>query len=292
MEPRRTSSRRALVRRRLLAFNLRKALFVLPNLFTLSSIFCGFYAIILAGQEPAPQQLYRASLAVFFGIFFDMADGRVARMTRTQSEFGVQLDSLADQVTFGVAPAVILYHWALASLGLLGAAAAFVYVACGAMRLARFNVLASRAPGPMKYFIGVPIPTAAGVLLALVMFHQRTYYAPPGHTLSILAVVLIVSYLMISQVRYRTFKDLKPTRKSLTIVFTLLVLFAVISAQVRPTFALLAFSWGYLILGMLEEVVFFRRRRREEHQPPPAAVSPPSPPSPSPSHSSHQESQP
>ena len=274
------------MRRRLLAFNLRKAVFVLPNLFTLSSIFCGFYAIILAGQEPAPQQLYRASLAVFFGIFFDMADGRVARLTRTQSEFGVQLDSLADQVTFGVAPGVILYHWALSSLGLLGAAAAFVYVACGAMRLARFNVLAARAPGPMKYFIGVPIPTGAGVLLALVMFHQRTFASPPGHTLSILAVVLIVSYLMISNVRYRTFKNLKPTRTSLTILFTLLVLFAAISAKVKPTFALLAFSWGYLILGMLEEVIFFSRRRREDRQPPPPST--PLPPIPPPS-ASQQE---
>jgi len=266
------------MRRRLLAFNLRKAVFVLPNLFTLSSIFCGFYAIILACDEPTPLGLYRASLAVFFGIFFDMADGRVARLTRTQSEFGVQLDSLADQVTFGVAPAVIVYHWALAPLGILGAAAAFVYVACGAMRLARFNVLASRAAGPMKYFIGIPIPTAAGVLLALVMFHQRTYAVPPRHVPSIVAVVLIVSYLMVSKVRYRTFKDLKPTKKSLTIIFTLLVLFAVVSARVKPTFALLAFSWGYLILGMVEEVIFFRRRRREDppHTPPPT-VPPTSP---------------
>ncbi|MBI5510921.1 MAG: CDP-diacylglycerol--serine O-phosphatidyltransferase [Deltaproteobacteria bacterium] len=273
------------MRRRLLAFNLGKAVFVLPNLFTLSSIFCGFYAIILAGQEPAPEQLYRASVAVFFGVFFDMADGRVARLTRTQSAFGVQLDSLADLGTFGVAPAVILYHWALESMGLLGVAAAFVYVACGAMRLARFNVLAARSPGPMKYFIGVPIPTAAGVLLALVMFHQRTFATPPGHVESILVLVLIVSYLMISNVRYRTFKDLRPTRKSLTIIFTLLVLFAAISAKVKPTFALLAFSWGYLTLGMLEEVIFFRRRRHEGTPPhPPADPTPPSAaPLPSPS---------
>jgi CDP-diacylglycerol---serine O-phosphatidyltransferase len=102
------------------------------------------------------------------------------------------------------------------------------------------------------------------VLLALVMFHQRTYATAPQHPMSIMAVVLIVSYLMISNVRYRTFKDLKPTRKSLTILFTLAVLFATISAKVKPTFALLAFSWGYLILGMLEEVVFYRRRRHED----------------------------
>jgi CDP-diacylglycerol--serine O-phosphatidyltransferase len=266
MKPTRKRRSRRLPRRpRLsLAFDLRKAMFVLPNLFTLSSVFCGFYAIVIASDDPGPAQLYRASVAVFFGLFFDTADGRVARLTRTQSAFGVQLDSLADLVTFGVAPALILYKWGLSDLGLAGAVACFVYVACGAIRLARFNVLADRTPGPMKYFIGVPIPLGAGVMVTLVMFHQRTFETPVTRTLSIVALVMVVSYLMISNVRYRTFKDLKLTRKSMTIVFTLLVLFAVIAAQVRPTFALLAFFWGYLTLGLIEEVVFFRRRRRED----------------------------
>ncbi len=248
-------------------------MFVLPNLFTLSSVFCGFYAIVLASDNPGPTALYRASVAVFFGIFFDMADGRVARLTRTQSAFVVQLDSLADQVTFGVAPALILYQWGLSDLGLLGALTGFIFVACGAVRLARFNILAERTPSSMKYFIGVPIPLAAGVMVSLVMFHQQTFETPVHRVLSIVALVLIVSYLMISNVRYRTFKDLKLTRKSMTIVFSLLVLFAVIAARVRPTFAVLAFFWGYLTLGLIEEVVFFRRRRRED-----AGDSPPSHP--------------
>src|SRR4051794_37418047 len=106
-----------LARARLLAFDLRRAMFVLPNLFTLSSIFCGFYAFVLASGDPGPKQFYQASLAVFFGLFFDMADGRVARMTRTQSDFGVQLDSLADLITFGAAPAVIVHKWGLTTLG-------------------------------------------------------------------------------------------------------------------------------------------------------------------------------
>lgn len=267
MQPTRSNTRRFSHPRRLgFAFNLRKAVFVLPNLFTLSSVFCGFYAILLAGDSPGPDELYRASLAIFFGVFFDMADGRVARLTRTQSDFGVQLDSLADQVTFGVAPGVVLYQWALRPFGLAGAAVACIYVCCGAMRLARFNVLASRAPGPMKYFIGVPIPTAATVLLSLVMFHQRTYAEPPHSTWSILALVLVVSYLMISNVRYRSFKDLKPSKLSLTILCALLVLFGTLSVLVKPTFALALFAWGYLTFGMLEEVIFYRRRRREEAQ--------------------------
>ncbi|MBI3179543.1 MAG: CDP-diacylglycerol--serine O-phosphatidyltransferase [Deltaproteobacteria bacterium] len=263
-----------------LAFNLRRAAFVLPNLFTLSSVFCGFYAVVLASGDAGPQQLYRASVAIFFGIFFDMFDGRIARLTRTQSAFGVELDSLADIVTFGVAPGLIVYKWGLSELGLGGAVVGFVYVGCGALRLARFNILATRSPGPMKYFIGVPIPLAAGVLVSLVMLHQRTIADTVTRPAHIMALVLIVSYLMISKVRYRTFKDLKLTAKSFTIVFTLLVLFAVIALRVRPTFALVAYFWGYLTLGLIEEIIFFRRRRREERVPSPATGPPADAPAP------------
>ena len=275
MKPRRPRRRPAQRKRRFqLHFNLRKAMFVLPNLFTVSSIFCGFYAIVLASGTPGPTQLYQATLAIFFGIFFDMADGRVARLTRTQSDFGVQMDSLADVITFGLAPAVIVHKWGLARLGLLGAVVAFTYVACGAIRLARFNVLAARSPGSKKFFIGLPIPLAAGVLVSLVMFHQLTYAAPATREAHILVLILVLSYLMISNVRYRTFKDVKISRKSLTVFFIFSLLFALVAAHIQPTFALLAFFSGYVGLGLIEEVVFFRRRRREDHkdrQAPPAA---------------------
>lgn len=246
-------------------FNLGQAMFVLPNLFTSSSIFCGFYAIVLSSDRPGPTQLYQATLAIFFAIFFDMADGRVARMTRTQSEFGVQLDSLADVISFGVAPAVIVYHWALASLGLLGAFVAFVYIACGAMRLARFNVLAARdmAASASSYFIGLPIPLAAGVLASLVMFHQRTYATVGTRTTHILGLTLVLSYLMISNVRYRTFKDLKVTPTTLTGFGFAMAAFVAIAQTVDPAFACLTFFSTYVVLGLLEEVIFFRRRRRE-----------------------------
>jgi CDP-diacylglycerol--serine O-phosphatidyltransferase len=257
-------------------FDLRKAMFALPNLFTLSSVFCGFYAVLLASGTPTPHDLYRAGLAVFFGIFFDMADGRVARMTRTQSSFGIQLDSLADLVTFGVAPAVIIYRWALEGAGIAGVIVSFVYVACGAIRLARFNVMAAQATGPMKHFIGSPIPLAAGVLVTMVMFHQRTFEAPASHGVHIMLLVLIISYLMISNVRYRTFKDLKLTRRSVTLILVLLALFGVIAVRIRPTFALLAYWWGYLTVGLVEEVIFFRRRRREDRAARATAGAPPS----------------
>ena len=140
--------------------NLRKAMFVLPNLFTVSSIFLGFYSMTLASGDATPEELYRAALAIFFAIFFDMFDGRVARMTRTQSDFGVQLDSLADVISFGAAPALLVYRWALAPMGFMGLFLSFAFAACGALRLARFNVLAARGDkASHRFFTGLPIPS-------------------------------------------------------------------------------------------------------------------------------------
>ncbi len=250
-----------------LRFNLGKAMFVLPNLFTVSSIFCGFYAIVLASSMRGPQALHHATQAIFFAIFFDMADGRVARMTRTQSEFGVQLDSLADVISFGVAPAVIVYNWALRSLGLGGVMVAFVYIACGAIRLARFNVIAARSQNQSgNYFIGLPIPLAAGVLASLVMVHQRTG-APVGtRATHILWLILVLSYLMISNVRYRTFKNLKVGPVSLIAFAVAMTAFIVMAVALEPSFACLTFFSTYVTLGLIEEVVFFRRRRKEDAQ--------------------------
>lgn len=252
-------------RKRRIKFDLHKAMFVLPNLFTVSSIFCGFYAITLCMGEAQPIHLYRAAIAIFFGMFFDMFDGRVARLTRTQSEFGVQLDSLADLVSFGAAPGVLLYRWVLADMGFGGLFIAFVYVACGALRLARFNVLASREPGSMKYFLGLPIPLAAGTVVALVMSSYPFERPTPGGTTGVALVTLLLAALMVSNVRYRTFKDLRPSKKSITLTFMVLLLFAAVSAQLKPTIALAALFLGYITLGLVEEVVFFRRRRAERH---------------------------
>ena len=243
-------------------FDLKKAMFVLPNLFTVSSIFCGFYAVTLCLGTPEPIHLYRAAIAIFFGMFFDMFDGRVARMTRTQSEFGVQLDSLADLLTFGMAPAVLLFEWSLDTLGFGGVVICFLYVACGALRLARFNVLAQREAGSSKYFVGLPIPLAAGTVVATVM---ASY--PFDHPLALrvehVAVgTLFLGFLMVSSVRYRTFKDLKLSKKSITLAFVFLLVMAALFTRLKPTAALAALFVGYLGFGMLEEIVFFRRRRR------------------------------
>ncbi len=251
-------------KRRRRRFDLQKAMFVLPNLFTVSSIFCGFYAITLCMGDPEPVHLYRAAIAIFFGMFFDMFDGRVARMTRTQSEFGVQLDSLADCFSFGAAPAILLYRWTLHDLGFTGVLIGFVYVACGALRLARFNVLASREPGSSKYFVGLPIPLAAGTVVALVMSSFPFDKAVLGGNTGVGAVAMALGLLMVSNVKYRTFKDLRPSKKSITISFVVLLSLAALAQQIKPTVALAALFMGYISLGLLEEVIFFRRRRREK----------------------------
>ncbi len=212
-------------------------MFVLPNAFTVSSIFCGFYAMVSLSADITPRRLYESAIAIFFGIFFDMADGRVARMTRTQA-LSVCSSILVDVITFGAAPAVVLYKWALGSLGLVGMFAGFAYASCGALRLARFNVLAARSPGSMKFFVGLPIPLAAGVMMSLVMFHQRRYGGAPEHPLWVMAATFAIAYLMVSNIRYRTFKDVKVSALSLSIFGTLIAAFVVIAVLVHPTFAL------------------------------------------------------
>src|SRR5436190_16801622 len=121
--------------------NLRKLMFVLPNLFTVSSIFCGVYSITLSAGEPSGDNFYRAAVAIFFGSFFDAFDGRVARLTRTQSDFGVELDSLADVITLAVAPAILVYKWALAGMGLSGIAVRSIYAPRRPLRPRAFNAL-------------------------------------------------------------------------------------------------------------------------------------------------------
>ncbi|MHB1846516.1 MAG: CDP-diacylglycerol--serine O-phosphatidyltransferase [Deltaproteobacteria bacterium] len=244
---------------------LRKALFVLPNLFTVSSIFCGFYALAVCAEPGRPGQYYQAAIALLFAMFFDGFDGRVARLTKTQSEFGMQLDSLADAVSFGAAPGLLLYRWALAPLGFAGLFISFAFVACGAMRLARFNVLAGRAhasPNPQaasNHFVGVPIPIAAGAIIALVIAHGVTEAPPPAWPVA--AVTLVLSYLMVSNVRYRTFKALRLTRRVVTLLFLGTAAAAIAAIELSPALVLCAAIAGYLAMGLIEQALGFGRAR-------------------------------
>ena len=152
------------------AFNLQKVLFILPNAFTLGSVLCGMYAIAQCVVGDAYLSLYQAALAIFVAGFLDSFDGRVARMTKTQSEFGVQMDSLADAVSFGVAPAIFVYKWALWPLGMWGLGIVFVFSGCGIIRLARFNVLSSQGP-------------TAVISLACPFRSQQEFWSPPSSSI-------------------------------------------------------------------------------------------------------------
>jgi CDP-diacylglycerol--serine O-phosphatidyltransferase len=215
-------------------------MFVLPNLFTVSSIFCGVYSITLSAGEPTGDNFYRAAVAIFFGSFFDAFDGRVARLTRTQSDFGVELDSLADVISFGVAPAILVYKWALSGMGISGIVISSIYAACGAIRLARFNVLAHADTGTQRYFVGLPIPLAAGMLVALV---------------------IALSFLMVSTIRYRTFKEAGLNARTLIIFLALIAVGVGVAIRGRPSLVLLVYFSCYILLGLGEELLFGRRRR-------------------------------
>jgi CDP-diacylglycerol--serine O-phosphatidyltransferase len=236
-------------------------LFVLPNLFTVSSIFCGLYAIIQATDGTAADRYYRAAVAILFAVIFDSADGRVARMTRTQSAFGLQMDSLADAISFGVAPAILVYKWALASFGLVGMFVSFVYASCGVIRLARFNVMASKEKKVPRYFSGLPIPLAAVSLTSLVLLHYRTGGVQFGNQPVMLAVMLVLAGLMVSNIRYRTFKDLRADRWALSTIIVLAA-FALFAAW-KTSFSLvfMVVCAGLIAFGPAEELVRFVRQR-------------------------------
>jgi CDP-diacylglycerol--serine O-phosphatidyltransferase len=248
--------------------NLRKTFFILPNLFTLASVFCGFFAITMCAGTPSIEALYQAAIAICFSFFFDLADGRVARLTKTQSNLGMQLDSLADVISFGVAPALLVYKWGLSEFGLWGIVIAFVYVAAAALRLARFNVLAMQADPakPGKYIIGLTVPAASSVLVSLVVLNHQLggSFVKVGQS-SLALLVVVLSYLMVSRIRFRSFKDIRFTRRTLIVGLAVVAFTAVVlMAHMQSAFIFVGLVATYLALGLMEEVIFYRRRRLEE----------------------------
>lgn len=248
---------------------VRQTFKYLPNLFTLANIFCGFFALVLCARETDYHMLYQAGLAIFFGWVFDTLDGRVARITRTQSSFGIELDSLSDAITFGAAPALLAYKWGLGYFGKFGIFIAFTYIAAAIMRLARFNVLAVHSPSSLSdekasdtsllaldgYFIGLPTPAAAGVIVTLVWFQY--WVSKEQMVLRHSAVALIVfglSYLMVSKIRFRTFKGLRPTKRTLSAIFVILVSSFIISKRFQFAHVFLFLIVAYLLFGLLEEL--------------------------------------
>jgi CDP-diacylglycerol--serine O-phosphatidyltransferase len=241
-------------------FELRKTLFLLPNLITLSSIFCGFDSIRVSATAKNEDDFYRAALLIIFAMFFDTLDGRVARMTKTQSAFGLQIDSLADVVSFGVAPSILVYQWTLHRFDLAGLLVSFLFTACGAVRLARFNVLSMGESGkpqkPSKYIVGLPIPGAAGIMVSIVVANHAVAGAIGGaeYAAAILGVTILLSLLMVSTIRFRSFKDLKLNARTVALVAFAIGSSAFISTQMKPAFVLVWLLGFYVMLGIFESL--------------------------------------
>ena len=262
--------------------DLKKTIFILPNLLTAASLFCGMWAIVrCVGVDVTDEDVYRSSLLLFYAFMFDLFDGRVARMTRTQSAFGVEFDSLADLISFGVAPAIIVYRWAFEDIGLIGVVICFVYVLGGAVRLARFNVLAHRSKAkkddkPGKYMLGLPIPLAAAFIVALVVASRAMGGWPwlTSHGLTvkgmsypmIALVMLVLAVLMVSSVKFRSFKDLKVNAFSATVLFIVLGTTVFLWIKYSPAYILIALLLMYVGMGFGEAIVFWPRRRREKRE--------------------------
>lgn len=223
---------------------------VLPSLFTTGNLFCGFFCILRSFSH----DFERAAFAIMAAGIFDVLDGRVARITRSTSKFGVEYDSIADVVSFGVAPAVLAYVWALEPMGRLGWAAAFFFAACGALRLARFNTISDELP--KSYFLGLPIPAAANTIAAAyIAYHE----IPFAHVNMVIAVTcFLLGLLMVSSVRYRSFKDfdLRHRRSFFQLV---LVLIVVTSIVVRAEVSLALLLGGYVLWGPIRELITWIR---------------------------------
>jgi CDP-diacylglycerol--serine O-phosphatidyltransferase len=249
--------------------DFRKTYYILPNLFTLSCVLSGFTSLALSASGKSEADLYLAALAICFGFFFDTFDGRVARLTKTQSDLGRELDSLADVITFGAAPALLVYKWGLTSFGRMGVLIAGLYVCAGALRLARFNVLSHREQmagqkKPGKYTLGLSIPPAASVLVMMVILsHHAGDYRVISESATA-AIVLVLSVLMVSRVRFRSFKDVRWNGKTAGMLLLIAGVYgAIVYAGLHRASIFLFLVTAYIALGLAEEVIFFRTRRAE-----------------------------
>ena len=234
---------------------------VLPSMFTTGNLFCGFYSIVRAFNH----DFERAAYAILFAGLFDVLDGRVARITNSTSKFGVEYDSIADVVSFGLAPAILAYIWVLQSFGNVGFAGAFFFAACGALRLARFNTIAEELP--KSYFLGLPIPMAANTVAALAITYHDLRFEHPQTI--VLFTMFALGLLMVSSVRYRSFKDFDLRHRRSFFILVLLVSILAFSL-VRHEITLLVIFGFYASYGPLREgasllrSVFFQKKKTEQ----------------------------
>lgn len=219
-----------------------KGIYILPNLFTSMNIFCGFYAIVASIDS----KFEVAAVAILVAMVFDILDGKIARITNTTSQFGIEYDSLADVISFGLAPGLLVYLWALKPLGRLGWLAAFLYAVCGALRLARFNSKADVNPSP--HFTGLPIPGGAAIIATTVLFclefADKFTISPKVFVVMLFAV----SFLMVSSIEYNSFKKIELVKKiNFNSLVSAILIFVFIA--VNPQSALFFVTFGYVLSG-------------------------------------------
>lgn len=237
--------------------SIKRGIYILPNLVTTGSLFAGFYSLVstLNGNYSA------AAIWIFVSAVFDGLDGKVARMTGTTSKFGVEYDSLADLVAFGVTPALMVYAWALKPFGRVGWLAAFLFLACGALRLARFNVQVNTVES--KRFVGLPIPAAASMVAATVLLFQHFGWPSSFKRLAIMTLIYVLAFLMVSNFRYYSFKDPALIKRQ-PFGFLLLAVVLLIVVAAEPVVMTFSIMLCYVISGPLDFVISWPRRRRLE----------------------------
>lgn len=219
-------------------------IYVLPNLLTTGNMFCGFFAIIYSIKS----EFLIASFAIVAAAIFDLLDGRVARMTHSTSQFGQEYDSLSDLISFGVAPGLLLFLWALQPFGRMGWLASFFYVACGALRLARYNVQAEVVESK-AYFQGLPIPMAAGIVASTVLaFDEMNWTAHRSHV--VLGIAFLLGFVMVSEFPYRSFKDID-LKERLPFIYLVGGVLVFISIAYHPEVMLFVLFLTYAVLGAM-----------------------------------------
>ncbi|MFO8025551.1 CDP-diacylglycerol--serine O-phosphatidyltransferase [Thiohalophilus sp.] len=234
----------------------RRGIYLLPNLFTTAALFSGFYAIVAAMHgrfEPA-------AIAIFVAMLLDGIDGRVARLTNTQSDFGAEYDSLSDMVSFGLAPALVIYEWALSDLGKLGWLAAFIYTATAALRLARFNTQVEHAD--KRYFQGLASPSAAAIIAGGVWVGEHYTIFPGQFAYLVWAITVLVGLLMVSNVRYYSFKTFN-LRNRVPFVAILVIVLVLVLVSANPPVVLFSVFAAYALSGPVLTLIQLRQRRAE-----------------------------
>ncbi|OGP77484.1 MAG: CDP-diacylglycerol--serine O-phosphatidyltransferase [Deltaproteobacteria bacterium RBG_16_64_85] len=234
---------------------ISRGIYVLPNLITSGSLFAGFYSIAATYNG----KFEKAAIAIIVGAVLDALDGRVARMTKTTTQFGVEYDSLADLVSFGVAPAFLVYGWALSQFGRWGWLAAFLYLICGALRLARFNVQVNTVE--KGKFNGLPIPAAAIFVASILLLFYYLGGSGSFRHLTLLLTIYVLAFLMVSTVRYNSFKDLEAFRRRPFNTLVVFIFLALLLAA-EPQIIIFLFSLTYVVSGPIGELVSVIRHRR------------------------------